>query len=277
MSEHQPTHHYSLDKLPVRLEGASNYNTWSGYVRAALMGQDIEGHITGDTLMPTGADADKKQLAEWRKRDMKARSIIMLGVAPTLLSHISAAGMTAKQMWDVLLTQCRRQDMATCMSLLQQLFTTRMVNASSVESHISAMSNIRTQLVDIGEAVEDKVAATALLMSVPSEVPQWEMFLRTQTASSARPSWDAVAAAIRAEASMQQQRERMAVQTNTPVAAAYAASFKQQGKQTGDTQRPFCYSLQPQGSRDGHVLATAPGAAEEASHYQLRHDRGAER
>ncbi len=254
MSEHQPTHHYSLDKLPVRLEGASNYNTWCSYVRAALMGQDIEGHITGDTPAPDLAAAnDKKAVAEWRKRDNKARSIIMLGVAPSLLNHISATGLTAKDMWDILAVQCRRRDTASQMSLVQQLFTTRLTGADNVDSHISAMSDIRNQLVDIGRPIDDSLAAIALLLSAPSEVPQWEMFLRSQSASLTSPTWDSASSAMRAEASLQQQRERIAALSNTPTVGAYAAQHKQGSKQADGAQRGgslFCTNC----NKKGHIV-----------------------
>ena len=93
MSDQQLTH-FALDKLPVKLEGASNYTTWCTYVKAALKGQNLFGHITGKTVQPA-ATADAKSQEEWDRRDEKAQSIIMLGVTPAIVNHI-AGDMTAK-------------------------------------------------------------------------------------------------------------------------------------------------------------------------------------
>ena len=65
------------------------------------------------------------------------------------------------------------------------------------------MSDIRTQLANIGKPIEEAVTAIALLLSVPAEVPQWEMFLRSHTTSDKDPTWDDASAAMRAEASLQ--------------------------------------------------------------------------
>jgi hypothetical protein len=250
MSDQQPSH-FALDRLPIKLEGASNYTTWCTYVKAALKGQNLYGHITGTTVKPA-AGADVKPLEEWNRRDEKAQSIIMLGVMPTMVNHI-AGDMTAKEMWDRLAVQCRRRDMATRLSLMQQLFTTRLRSGENVDQHISAMNDIRTQFINIGKPIEDDVAAFALLLSVPAEVPQWEMFLRSHTTSDKEPGWDDVSAAMRAEASLQHQRDRTLIQSSSDAAVvAYAASAK--GKQSGHQRsgRPYCTHC----NKAGHVMDT---------------------
>ena len=182
-----------LDKSPVRLEGSSNYESWSQFVEAALMGQDLIGHITGETVRP-GASSDAKANGEWLRRDRKARAIIMLAVTADIINHVHK-DMTAKEMWDKLATQCRRNDSATMASLIEQLVTTRLRDAETVDKHISVMGTIRTQLANMGKPIDDTVSAVLLLLSVPREVPQWEIFVRTHTASTATLTWDNVSAA----------------------------------------------------------------------------------
>ena len=257
MSEQQPTH-FALDKLPVKLEGAANYITWCTYVKAALKGQNLYKHIAGQAPRPA-ANAEAKTQEEWTRRDEKAQSIIMLGVMPVMVNHI-AGDMTAQEMWDSLAVQCRRKDLATRVSLMQQLFTARLRDAESVDKHISAMNDIRTQLSSIKKPIDDTVAAIALLLSVPAEVPQWEMFLRTE--SSRTPSdgkddlsWDEVSAAMRAEASLQQQRDRTLAHSNSDAAvvayAAAAATRVAKGVKQA-SGRPFCTHC----NKPGHVVAT---------------------
>ena len=259
MTEQQPTH-FSLDKLPIKLEGANNYTTWCTYVKAALKGQSLYEHVTGTAVRPVKigdvngleTESDPAGAALWDRRDDKAQSIIMLGVTPAIVNHI-AGDMTAKQMWDTLAVQCRRKDMATRVSLMQQLFTARLRSADSVDQHISTMSDIRTQLVNIGKPLDDAVAAIALLLSVPAEVPQWEMFLRSHTSSGKDPTWDDVSAAMRAEASLQHQRDRTLIQASSDAAAVVAYAVAARGNKQAAPQRsgrPYCTHC----NRQGHVV-----------------------
>ena len=265
MADQQPVH-FSQERLPVKLEGASNYTTWCTYVKAVLKGQGLYGHITGATTRPSPStpptntvgsgqsEADAKAVAEWERRDDKAQSIILLGVTPAMLGYI-AGDMTARQMWDKLATQCHRKDMATRISLMQQLFTTRMRPADNVDHHIHAMAEVRDRLINIGKPLDDAVAAIALLLSVPAEVPQWEMWLRSHTGSAKDPTWDDVSADMRAEASLQQQRDRTLMHASSDAAGvvAYAAATKVD-QQTAIQRigRPFCTHCKKQ----GHVVAT---------------------
>ena len=157
MSDQQPAH-FSLDKLPVKLEGANNYTTWCTYVKAALKGQGLYGHVTGSTTRPArdaaGTEPDAKSTADWDRRDDKAQSIIMLGVTPAMVNHI-AGDMTAREMWDKLASQCRRKDMATRVSLMQQLFTTRLRSADNVDQHIATMSGVATSNGPSGVLLRD--------------------------------------------------------------------------------------------------------------------------
>ena len=54
-----------------------------------------------------------------------------------------------QQTWDKLATQCRRKDMTTRVSLMQQLFTARLRDAKSVDKHISNMNDTRAQLANV--------------------------------------------------------------------------------------------------------------------------------
>ena len=239
----------SVDSLPTKLEGASNYATWTMYVMAALMGRGLYGHVTGDAPRPTQAfttdgsvlPPDAK-LEEWKRRDDKAKSVIVLGVTPPMLHHLAGL-LTAKQMWDKLATQCRKKDFATRLGLYQQLFNSRLLDADSADKHLSDMGNIRSQLADIGKPIDDEMAAVALLMSVPQDQPRWEMWLHSVTAAGNDLSWDGVAANMRAEANLQQQRDR--VQASSATAAVYSVAVK--GK-----QRPFCTHC----NKEGHIEAT---------------------
>ena len=200
-----------------------------------------------------GTEPYAKSTADWDRRDDKAQPLIMLGVTPAMVNHI-AGDMTAREMWDKLASQCRRKDMATRVSLMQQLFTTHLRSADSVDQHIATMSDIRTQFVNIGKPLDDAVAAIALLLSVPAEVPQWEMFLRSHTSSGKDPSWDDVSAAMRAEASLQHQRDSTLTPLGSGALSTVSAYAAKDSKQAAPQRsgRPYCTHC----NKRGHVRET---------------------
>ena len=221
----------------IQLKGPANYNTWCRYVKGKLKVKCLADHITATA--GAGATVDKKDTAEWQRQDQRAQGIITLSVSQTMLTVLGDDDLTAKQMWDKLATHCRRQDMWRLVDLFRQLTNTRLLNAASAEQHLATMSDIRTQFVNYGKPVPEWIAALLLLLSVPTDDRRWEVFLASHTAASAATAaasadkdktpdikWDAVSAAIMAEASKQAQHdaERARKQeTDQTVAAAYAA------------------------------------------------------
>ena len=61
MSDNLSTDSVSVAKIAVKLEGPTNYHTWSVLAKAHLKGQGTWGHITGDTPRPVKqADGNNK-------------------------------------------------------------------------------------------------------------------------------------------------------------------------------------------------------------------------
>ena len=159
----------SSDKLPIKLEGPTNYNTWCRYVKGALKIKMLVNHIADSSMLPE----EKDKLDEWYRQDQRAQGIITLSVNATMLTVLGDDDLSAKQMWDRLATHCRRQDMWRLVDLLRQLTNTRLLDAANVEQHLAAMSDIRTQFVNYGKAIPEWIAALLLLLSVPTDDPHW--------------------------------------------------------------------------------------------------------
>ena len=265
MSE-QSTTSSSADKLAVKLDGADNYLTWCAYIKAALLGHHIYGHVSGTMRQPgAGAGGDDKtaakELQEWTRHDEKAMSVIMSNVAPTLINFIMDEP-TAKAMWDKLAAHCRMNDMSTYVSLMRRLWNTRLSDTKSVSQHIATMNDIRTQLcnIKVGQqpAVTDSAAAAALLLSVPEAATEWAAFIRgiTTAVPLDKLTWDAVATRMREEANLQLQRakDRTTLQpTNGAVSeVAYAAAKGNNNHPRKQGDRKFCTHC----NRRGHVADT---------------------
>ena len=265
MSDHSSSDS-SSDKLPIKLEGPTNYNTWCRYVKGALKIKMLVNHIADSSMLPE----EKDKLDEWYRQDQRAQGIITLSVNATMLTVLGDDDLSAKQMWDRLATHCRRQDMWRLVDLLRQLTNTRLLDAANVEQHLAAMSDIRTQFVNYGKAIPEWIAALLLLLSVPTDDPHWEVFLASHTAAATATAaassgkdqspaitWDGVSAAIMAEASKQsqQQAERARKQQSDSAAvAAYAARThdnKQRSTDKDDNKPPrYCTHC----DKSGHVV-----------------------
>ena len=263
MSDKPSSDSSSDSKLPIKLEGPTNYNTWCRYVKGALKMKYLGAHITA---APPTKDDDFK---EWSRDDQRAQGIIILSVSVTMLTVLGDAELTAKQMWDKLAKHCRRQDMWRLVDLLRQLTNTRLLDAAGAEQHLATMSDIRTQFVNYGKAIPDWIAALLLLLSVPTDDPRWEVFLSSHTAAATAAaatssdtaveqavSWDSVAAAIMAEASKQSQQDAERArkqQADSAMAAAYAARTQANKLPDGqgDSKQPrYCTHC----NKKGHVV-----------------------
>ena len=273
MSDNLSTDSVSVAKIAVKLEGPTNYHTWSVLAKAHLKGQGTWGHITGDTPRPVKqADGNNKPESDWLRHDDKAQGAIMNSVDKELL-HLIEADMTAKQMWDILATECRQSDMATRMALKRQLHAMRLADAASVNKHIATMGSIRSQLADMGKPVDDEEAAKTLLNSVPDDdtAPQWQMFLRSYTASNQRLTWASVSAAIRAEASQQLQKEsrdrprpgakQRAAHSGGRIRRQESRQQEADGQERWQATAALLYALQQKRPCGGDVLRPASGAA----------------
>ena len=265
MSDSSSSDSSSDTRLPIKLEGPTNYNTWCRYVKGALKVKCLVAHITA--VAPT----DANKLEEWNRNDQRAQGIITLSVSATMLTVLGDADLTAKQMWDKLAKHCRRQDMWRLVDLLRQLTNTRLLDAAGAEQHLATMSDIRTQFVNYGKPIPEWIAAFLLLLSVPTDDPRWEVFLGSHTAAATAAaaasssqdadlsiSWDSVSAAIMAEASKQSQQDAERArkqQADNAIATAYAARMQANKRPAGqgDSKQPrYCTHCQ----KKGHVVET---------------------
>ena len=258
-------------KVPIKLEGPTNYNTWCRYVTGALKLKKLAKHICAGPGSVRPADNDDKQEA-WDGDDEQAQGIITLSVSPAVLTVLGDAQLSAKDMWDRLASHCRRQDMWLLIDLFRRLTNTRLLDASEAEKHLSLMSDLRTQFVNFGAAIPEWISSLLLLLSVPNDDQRWDTFLVTQTAAMAKwilaadrdnaptVSWDSISTAILAEASRhtQQDAERARKQVDATSAAAYAAKAHGPPSGAGDNKRRgggapgYCTHC----DRKGHVKDT---------------------
>ena len=80
-----------------RLDGSFNYNTWREMIVLVLEENEIWEFVDQTLTPPT----DDTLLAAHKKKDMKARRIILDGVKDHVVPHLSGKK-TAREMWEAL-------------------------------------------------------------------------------------------------------------------------------------------------------------------------------
>ena len=97
-----------------------------------------------------------RNLATHKKREVKAMPMLLDSVKDHLIPHISEKK-TAKDMYDALVGLYQSGNTSRKLTLRHQLQSVEMSSSDTVASYIMRITQIRDQLVAIGEAVDDRV------------------------------------------------------------------------------------------------------------------------
>jgi hypothetical protein len=126
-------------RVEDRLQGAQNYPTWKERMTMVLDVNDVLEHTPETATAPT----DAAQLAIWKKVETKAKSLIFYGIL--------SGKNTAKDMWKALsdLYQPKNENMV--MVLHERLHSSKMAKGKGVVPYLTKLTQIKDELVAIGE------------------------------------------------------------------------------------------------------------------------------
>ena len=94
------------------------------------------------------------QLAAHKKKDVKARRIILDGVKDHIVPHILELD-TAKKMWDVILNLYQNATTNRKMILREKLKNTRMNQGENVTSYLTKLRLVKDKLAALGDSPSD--------------------------------------------------------------------------------------------------------------------------
>ena len=110
-------------------------------------------HNTTTNPIVVLASTDAQALAAFNKKDIKARKIILDVVKDHVIPHISSKGCVSK-MWDALSSLYHSLNENQKMVLREKLKSTRMATSENVASCLIRISQVRNELVAVGEKVD---------------------------------------------------------------------------------------------------------------------------
>jgi hypothetical protein len=114
-----------------RLDGASNFLSWKVRVTLLLEENDLWDIVKDVVPSPT----DPQQLAAHKKKEVKAKRMIMDAIKDHLIPHISEKKM-AKEMFDALVSLYQSENINRKMILRNKLRSIEMTRSDSVTSYL---------------------------------------------------------------------------------------------------------------------------------------------
>ena len=138
-----------------------NFGMWQLKMEAILVQDGVDLALQGAENIPDGTS--KEDLAGM---DKKARSSIILNLSDEVLREV-ATETTAKSMWDKLKALYMKRTVENRLYLKQSLYMLRMVEGTSILSHLDKFDSLVMDLENIDAKIDDEDKALLLLCSLP--------------------------------------------------------------------------------------------------------------
>ena len=150
------------DRTGVVLLHGDNYPAWKIQVKMALIKNGGWGFVTETE------DFDDDRAA-WRKfldRKNKALATIVLSIDPALL-YLLGDPQDPAEVWQKLADQYEKKSWANKLALRRKLYSLRLKENESVQTHIKGMIEIFDSLSVVGHVIEEEDRVVHILASLP--------------------------------------------------------------------------------------------------------------
>lgn len=147
----------------MELLARDNYDTWKIHMQAILIKNGLWKHVSGERPKPTGEAA----IEAWKNEDEKARSEIILCIAPSELKQIKNCE-TSGKLWDRLKEIYESTGPARKSTLLKQLILQKLEDGGDVEMHLRKFCDTVDKLAEMDIQIHPDMQATMMLYSLPA-------------------------------------------------------------------------------------------------------------
>ena len=152
----------TISKIVVeKFDRNVNFGMWQLKMEAILVQDGVDLALQGAENIPDGTS--KEDLAGM---DKKARSSIILNLSDEVLREV-ATETTAKSMWDKLKALYMKRTVENRLYLKQRLYMLRMIEGTSILSHLDKFDSLVMDLENIDAKIDDEDKALLLLCSLP--------------------------------------------------------------------------------------------------------------
>jgi hypothetical protein len=169
-------------RVEDRLDGANNFRSWKHEVFLILEENDLLDHVMKD--FPKSEDEEAR--AKFKKNEVKAQRILTDSIKDHLIPNVLELK-TPKEMFNALTRIYESKNTSRKLTLRHQLMNMTMNKSEIVVNYFMKISQIKDQLVAIGDPVEDIELVTTTLNGFP---PSWDTFVQGICARRRLPKFD---------------------------------------------------------------------------------------
>lgn len=226
----------------------TNFQGWKAQVNALFVMNDVLDIVDGTREEPVAGAGYAVALKKNVKDDATAKFIILSNLDEAQQVCVLSCS-SAKEMWNKLCPIHEQKTATNKLGLLQRFHAYRMSEADTAVQHVARVSNMASQLKDVGENISDATIMAKILASL------------TTRFSTLQVAWDSVDAARQTLDNLQERliREDARLNSDEDASEALAATAKNQrlkGAKNTENKKPKkkkeskelqCYKCQEMG------------------------------
>lgn len=166
----------SSSNFPVenKLHKMSDYHRWKMSLDLRLEEQDVLDYVKGKIPEPpSNASAATKN--KYTRGEVKAKKIIRVSIDKRLVAYISDLN-TSKEIYDILVSIFMVSDANQVLFLKNKLKNIKKGKDKDIQSYFLRITEIKNDLLSIGEIIPDKELTITTLGELPSK---WYIFKTT--------------------------------------------------------------------------------------------------
>lgn len=157
-------------RMEDRLEGASNFVSWKIRINTLMQELELESYIEEEPKIPE----DETEKAIWKRRNNKAKKLIIDSVKDSILPSISRLT-SAYEVYKTIQNTFEINTASRILTLKQQMMNIKMNKGETITSYFLRITEIRDQLFSIGNTVDDVDLSLIALRGLPLS---WESFIQ---------------------------------------------------------------------------------------------------
>jgi hypothetical protein len=166
---------------------ANNYSMWAGNMQSALQSKYLCLVVKGIEICPTAPTttisagqtaaeykAEKREYLDWLLRDEAAQGVMTGACENSQLPYVKNCK-SAKDMWDTLKkVHVTNQSRINIHYFFKDLYTRKYIDGMPMADHIMSMLDIKQQIINAGETLEDLHVTRAMVLSLP-KTQSWDV------------------------------------------------------------------------------------------------------
>ena len=175
-------------RVEDRLNGQNNYCAWKERIQRIFEEAEVWGIMVNTTQNPVVVPADLVQLAEFNKKNAKAKRLILEGIKDHVIPHVRG-NTYAHEMQTALTSLYQSSNENRKMVLKEKLKSTKMAKADSATTYLTKITAVRDELAAVGEII----APTELVRIALNGLPKtWNNFVDGIIARENLPNWESL-------------------------------------------------------------------------------------